>query len=158
MKIFFLGSEVPSNRKLLLEQGVKNFGFSYYRAFKRGFPKTKVFSLHDYFPEDASIILHPGISEMKDLDQREVEEIAADYQDFVVTHLDNLTSFVEFDAPQMGDAWLESQRAFWSQAEEKFWPIWKPERSMENSWIWLRISLRSPWVRTTRTPTRLPGR
>ena len=130
MRIFYLGAEVPSNRKLLVNRGVTTFGFSYFRALKRGFPKTKMFEFNDYFPSESSIVVHPGVSEMKGLNKEEVERLAADYQDFVVTHLDRVTAFVEFDADQMGDAWIDTQRAFWNQAGEKFWPVWKPEKSM----------------------------
>lgn len=120
MKIVYLGSEVPSNRKLLLDMGTAAFGFSYARAAKRGFPKTKSFSFRDYYPEDSLIVVHPGLTEITD----DLDRWAADYQDFVVTHLDDIAGFVEFNHPAAPPQWVEDQRGFWEQAGEKFWPLW----------------------------------
>lgn len=121
MRLIYTGAEVGSNRTLLEGMGVRTFGWSYMRARKRGFPKSKVFSFKDYFPEGSVIVVHPGISEIQ---PGEVEEIAADYQDFIVTTLDEITAFVEFQHPSLDPKWTESQRGFWEQADEKFWPIW----------------------------------
>ena len=119
-RILYLGSEVPSNRKLLAEAGVTHFGWSYMRARKRGFPKTKRYAFGDYYAEDAVVVVHPGTSEV---DPGEAESIAADYQDFVVDHLDEIDAFVEFDCPALGDRWREQQRAFWEEVGDKFWPV-----------------------------------
>lgn len=60
MRVVYLGSEVPSNRLILEECGVKDFGFSFYRAWKRGLPKTKPYDLMDYFPEGSRIYVYNG--------------------------------------------------------------------------------------------------
>lgn len=129
MRLIYLGAEVPSNRKLLLEQGVRNFGFSYIRAKKRGFPKTKKFSFGDYFPEGSQIIVHPGVSEIDKASPSaaEIEDLMADYQDFVVTNLDEIAAFVEFDAESISPQLAVNQRLFFSQAGPKFWPVWRQE-------------------------------
>lgn len=126
MKIIFLGSEVPSNRKLLIEQGVTHFGFSFLRAKKRGFPKTKRFSFWDYYPDNSKIVVHPGISEIKGSVQ-EVLDLAADYQDFIVQNVEDVAGFVEFDYPELGEEFLSNQRNFFAEADN-FWPVWNPER------------------------------
>ena len=61
MKIFYMGAEVPSNRLLLGSAGARAVGFSYWRASRRGLPKTKTYLLSNYFPEDMEILVHPGI-------------------------------------------------------------------------------------------------
>jgi hypothetical protein len=127
VRLIYLGAEVPSNRKLLLESGVKAVGFSYLRALKRGFPKTKAFSFDDYFPEDCLILVHPGITEKMDGD---LEKLAADYQDFVVEHIDRIDGFVEFDAPSLGMRWRDQQRRFFEEAGPKFWPVWSSDQGM----------------------------
>lgn len=129
MKLVFLGAEVPSNRKLLLESGVRSVGFSYMRALKRGFPKTKAFSFDDYFPEDAAIVVHPGVTESMDSD---LEAVAADYQDFVMTHLERIDGFVEFDAPSLGPRWRDQQRRAFADAGPKFWPVWSGQGTPAN--------------------------
>lgn len=124
MKLIYLGAEVPSNRKLLLESGVRAVGFSYLRARKRGFPKTKQFSFDDYFPEDCLVVVHPGITEAADAGEEEIEQVAADYQDFVVSNIDRVEGFVEFYVPSLGPRWRDQQRKFFAEAGPKFWPIW----------------------------------
>lgn len=124
MKLVYLGAEVPSNRKLLLDAGVRTVGFSFLRALKRGFPKTKPFSFKNYFPDDTTVIVHPGLTEKTDGD---LEALAADYQDFITAHIDDIDGFVEFDLPQMGPHWRDQQRAFFAEAGPKFWPVWKAD-------------------------------
>lgn len=120
-RLVYLGSEVPSNRKLLLGMGVQVHGWSYMRAKKRGFPTTKRFSFGDYYPADATIIVHPGTSEVQDAD---AEQVAADYQDFIVEHLDEIDAFVEFDHAALGRHWVALQRPFWEDIGDKFWPVY----------------------------------
>lgn len=130
MRLVYLGAEVPSNRKLLLEAGVRAVGFSYMRALKRGFPKTKEFSFSDYFPEDCLILVHPGITEVTKYAAPELESLAADYQDFVVRNIEQIGAFVEFDLPQMDARWRDQQRRFFEDAGPKYWPVWSPEQGM----------------------------
>ena len=128
MRLVYLGSEVPSNRKILLERGVTRFGFSYFRAKKRGFPKTKRFSFSDYYPSGSLIVVHPGTTEIKE----DFEDAAAEYQDFVVEHIDEIEGFVEFDAPQLGLNWRDQQRRFFADAGPKFWPVWSGQGTPAN--------------------------
>lgn len=131
MRLIYLGAEVGSNRTLLEGMGVRTFGWSYMRARKRGFPKTKEFSFRDYFPEGAIIVVHPGISEIKGDNALTVEQVAADYQDFIVSHADEITAFIEFNHPSMSSEWRREQRSFWEQAEEQYWPVWDGTRPAE---------------------------
>jgi hypothetical protein len=128
VRIAYLGSEVPSNRQRLLESGVTAFGWSYMRAKKRGFPKTKRYTFSDYYPDGSLLIVHPGISEIPD---DLVDEAAVEYEHFIVEHIDEITGFVEFNHPAQTQQWREQQRRFWEQAGEKFWPVWDGTRPGE---------------------------
>lgn len=66
MNIVYLGAEVPSNRLILEDCGVRHFGFSFYRAWKRGLPKTKNYQLSDYFPDASLIYVYDGSPEEMD--------------------------------------------------------------------------------------------
>lgn len=130
MRLIYLGAEVPSNRTLLLESGVRAVGFSYLRAKKRGFPKTKAFEFSNYFPEDCMIVVHPGLTETAKMSATELNDLAAEYQDFVVERVDEVDAFVEFDAPQLGAHWRNQQRKFFEDAGPKFWPVWHSGESL----------------------------
>lgn len=73
MRIVYLGSDVPSNRGILEEAGVQNVGFSFWRAFKRGLPKNKSFSLAERFNESMNIYVYSGHP------KEDSTEIPADY-------------------------------------------------------------------------------
>lgn len=81
MKVIYLGSDVPSNRVILEEAGVQNVGFSFWRAYKRGLPKTKNYTLSDYFPDSMNIYAYSG--HPKD------EEIPEEYEDLYSDFIDN---------------------------------------------------------------------
>lgn len=122
--LVYSGSEVPSNRVLLEKMGVTHFGFSYDNARKRGFPKTKQYLLSDHFDPSAKVYVTSGLLPTVPGSISELENYAADYQDFIVANLDFIAGFTEFDAFVLGTRWLEDQRVFWSEAEDKFWPVW----------------------------------
>ena len=128
MKLIYLGAEVPSNRHLLHQQGVVRYGWSYLRAKSRGFPKTKVYTFSDYFESGSQIMVHPGIHEATG----DIQKLAADYQDFIIAHLDEIDAFVEFDHPSLPTEWVERQRQFWEPEGCKFWPIWNPDKGVRD--------------------------
>ena len=118
-RIVFLGAEVPSNRRLLQGMGAEVFGWSYARARKRGFPKTKPYSFPAFFPENSRIVVHPGTTEVTS----GFDQFAADYAEFVASHLDEIDAFVEFDHPALPQSAREDQRRYWEQADDRFWPV-----------------------------------
>lgn len=100
---------------------------SFARIVKRGMPKTKSWLVAERFDQDVTVVATPGVSETKNFGTRELEEFAANYQEWVIENEDRLAGFVEFDPPQLGPDWIRSQRGFWLEAGEKFWPVWNPE-------------------------------
>ena len=126
MRIIYLGAEVGSNRTILESMGVKAMGVSYARIVKRGMPKTKSWLVSERFDSDVLVVANPGVSETKNMGVSELENFAAGYQDWIIENEDRLAGFVEFNPPQLGHSWVQSQRPFWLEAGDKFWPVWDP--------------------------------
>ena len=129
MKIIYLGAEVPSNRILLGSAGARSVGVSYWRLMKRGLPKTKIYLLESYFPEDMEILVHPGIPRTQEISRTELEEFAADYEEFIVNNVDRLTQFTEINHFQVSPDFVRDQReTVWAEMPPaKFLPVWNPQ-------------------------------
>ena len=118
MNIVFMGGEVPSHRTLLASAGAKHISVNYFRLVKRGLPKTKDYILKDRFPEDVMIYVDGGGHQINDLNltQRELEEYAANYQDFIAINEDRIHLATELDATALGPNWINHQRrTFWEE-------------------------------------------
>lgn len=126
MKLIYLGADVPSNRTILEEADVIDVGVSYWRLFKRGFPKTKQYLLSSYFNESMRINVHAGVPAHLELAAAELEAIAADYETFIATNIERIDSFTEFDHPHLSTEFIEQQRkTCWAQVPEgKLWVVW----------------------------------
>ena len=125
--LIFNGAEIPSNRLLLLDNGVKSIGISFWGLHKRGLPKTKAYLLSEKYPEDVSIYVDSGsIQATKSgLSESELIDYAADYQDFVTVNSEYLQGATEFTHPKLGPSWESIQRnTFWSQMSWLHWPVW----------------------------------
>lgn len=129
MKLFYLGAEVPSNRLLLGSAGATSVGFSYWRASKRGLPKTKTYLLANYFPEDMKILVHPGIPRAQELERVALEEFAADYEEFIMNNITRITYFTEISHRQVSTDFIRDQRdTVWAEVPPgKFLPVWRTE-------------------------------
>ena len=129
MKIIYLGAEVPSNRVLLGAAGAKYVGVSYWRLTKRGLPKTKLYLLKNYFPEDMEILVHPGIPRTQEITRTELEEFAADYEEFIVNNIERITQFTEINHFQVSPDFVRDQReTVWAaMPPAKFLPVWSHE-------------------------------
>ena len=133
MNIVFMGGEVPSHRILLADAGVKHIGVNYYRLMKRGLPKTKDYLLSEKFPDDVKIYVDGGGHQINDLNltERELEEYAADYQDWVAINADRIDFATELDARALGPNWINHQRkTFWEDfGPERFSVVWHQDTS-----------------------------
>lgn len=129
MRIIYLGAEVPSNRTILESTTARNVGVSFWRLKARGLPKSG-YLLKNYFADDFSINVHPGIPKDKQLAAEDLEAFAAEYEDFVANNIDRLTVFTEINGPWVDPTFVEQQRrTCWSQVPpSKFQPIWEPSR------------------------------
>jgi len=131
MNIVFMGGEVPSHRILLTNMDVKHVSVNYYRLVKRGLPKTKQYLLAERFPEDVKIYVDGGGHNLNDLNmtERELEEYAADYQDFLAINADRITMATELDAKALGQNWINYQRKTFGEefGLDKYAVVWHQE-------------------------------
>lgn len=129
MSIVFLGGEIPSNRKILLDMGVKHIGVNFWGLSRRGLPKTKDYLLGERYPEDVRIYVDGGASkaDKANLSYRELEDYVANFQDWVAINYDRIYSVIEFDSKTLGKSWVEEERKnFGWELGDKYWPIWEP--------------------------------
>jgi len=131
MNIVFMGGEVPSHRTLLTSVGAKHISINYWRLVKRGLPKTKDYILADRFPDDVKIYLDGGGHNVNDLNmtERELEDYAADYQDFLAINADRITMATELDAKALGSTWINYQRKTFGEefGLDKYAVVWHQE-------------------------------
>ena len=131
MRIIYLGAEVPSNRKLLESTSVREVGFSFWRIRERGLPTTKPYLLENYFSEDFSINVYPGIPEGANLSDEDLHTFAAEYESFIANNIDRLTIFNEVS--EINPAFvMEQRRTVWREVPPgKFQPVWDPKSGLE---------------------------
>jgi hypothetical protein len=101
-------------------------GVSYWRLTRRGLPKTKAYLLSNYFNDDMKIFVHAGIPRTEQLTRPELEQFAADYEEFVANNIDRINMFSELTHPSLSQEFVESQRkTCWAEVPPaKFLPIW----------------------------------
>jgi len=128
MKIIFSGVEVGSNRTLLEGQKVTYMGLNYWGLRKRGLPKTKNWLISEHFDADIKVVIESGApqAEKAGLSKKELLDLAADYQEFLVNNADRAYAFLEFDSIILGYDWVEEQRSFFSN-DPKLWVVWHQE-------------------------------
>lgn len=129
------GAEKPSHRVILDAMGVERQGFSFWRAKQRGFPKTKVYRLEEYFEDSTAIYVDSGWAqaEKADLSEGELDQYVNEYHEFLTNNVDRITGATEFHVKTLGITWLEEVRA---SLIDKFgptiWPIWHPTDGILN--------------------------
>ena len=128
MKLIYLGAEVPSNRTLLETTGATHVGVSFWRLTKRGLPKKSAYLLKNYFNDSFYIYVYPGIPKDVVLTAEQLEEFAAEYEEFVANNMDRLNVFSEITGDSVDSEFVRDQRrAAWSQVPPgKFLPVWDP--------------------------------
>lgn len=126
MKLIYLGAEVPSNRTLLESTGATHVGVSFWRLQKRGLPKKNAYLLKNYFNDAFYIYVYPGIPKDVALSPEELEEFAAEYEEFIANNMDRLNVFSEITGPSTDSEFIRDQRrSAWSQVPPgKFLPVW----------------------------------
>lgn len=128
MTIIFGGAEIPSNRLLLLNNGVTHISLSYWGLRKRGLPKTKEYLLSEKFPDGVRVYVESGGPQVDaaSLGLDDLHEYAADYEHFLTVNEDRISGATEIDAVSLGQRFAAEQRStFWSDfGEDRFWPIW----------------------------------
>lgn len=123
--LIFMGTEIPSNRTLLERNGVTNVMISYWGLRKRGLPKTKAYLIGEQFESHLKVWVDSGASQadQANLSRRELEEYAADYEEFIALNYDRIEGWVEFDSQVLGLPWIVQQRAAFEN-DPKMWVVW----------------------------------
>lgn len=123
--IIFGGVEIPSNRTLLERNNVKNVMLNYWGLKKRGLPKTKIYLISEHFTSDTKVWVDSGATQADKagMTLRQLEEYAADYQEFVANNYDRIEGWVEFDSQVLGFDWILDQRDA-LDPDGKMWVVW----------------------------------
>jgi hypothetical protein len=135
--IVFSGVEIPSNRTLLERVGAKNVMLNYWGLRKRGLPKTKPYLIAEHFLPDMKVWVDSGAvqADKANLSKQELEEYAADYQDFIAFNYDRIEGWVEFDSQVMGLPWINQQRAAFEQ-DKKLIVVWHKTYNQKLIYDW----------------------
>lgn len=123
--IIFGGVEIPSNRTLLERNGVQNVMLSYWGLRKRGLPTTKPYLVGEHFLPEMKVWVDSGAvqADKANLSRQELEDYAADYEEFIAMNYDRIEGWVEFDSQVLPFDWVLSQRdAF--ENDPKMWVVW----------------------------------
>lgn len=127
MKLVYLGSEVPSHRKILAESGIKYVGLSFMGLKRRVKHTGNWFACEKYQP-GTHVYLDSGTYSLQrgeELTDVRLRELAAEYYDFASDNIKDLEVVAEFDAQILGHAWLEEQRERYGELfGDKWMPIW----------------------------------
>jgi hypothetical protein len=124
-KIIFGGVEIPSNRTLLEKAGATRVMLNYWGLRKRGLPKTKAYLIGEHFLPEMQVWVDSGATQadQANLSRRELEEYAADYEEFIALNYDRIEGWVEFDSQVLGLPWITQQRAAFEN-DPKMWVVW----------------------------------
>jgi len=129
--IIFGGVEIPSNRTMLERSGVTNVMLNYWGLCKRGLPKTKAYLISEHFLPHMKVWVDSGATQADKagLSQRELEEYAANYEEFVALNYDRIEGWVEFDSQVWGLPKVVQNRAAF-QNDPKMWVVWHDTYNM----------------------------
>lgn len=124
-KVIFGGVEIPSNRTLLEKSGVQNVMLNYWGLRKRGLPKNKAYLIGEHFLPEMKVWVDSGATQADKagLSLRELEDYAAEYEEFIALNYDRIEGWVEFDSQVMGLPWIKQQRAAFEN-DSKLWVVW----------------------------------
>lgn len=103
---------------------------NYWGLRKRGLPKTKAYLIGEHFLPDMKVWVDSGATQADkaNLSQRELEEYAADYEDFIALNYDRIEGWVEFDSQVMGLPWIQKERTAFLN-DPKMWIVWHEKYS-----------------------------
>lgn len=98
---------------------------SYWGLKKRGLPKTKPYLIGEHFYSDMKVWVDSGAKNADDagLSEREMEEYAAEYEEFIALNYDRIEGWVEFDSQKWGLHKIQQNRAAFEN-DPKMWVVW----------------------------------
>jgi len=135
--LIFSGVEIPSNRTLLERSGVQHVMLNYWGLCKRGLPKTKDYLIGEYFEKGMKVWVDSGATQADKakLSQRELENYAANYQDFVAMNYDRIEGWVEFDSQDWGLPRIQQERRAFEN-DPKMWVVWHETYNVSLLQVW----------------------
>ena len=124
-RVIFGGVEIPSNRTLLEKSGVQHVMLNYWGLRKRGLPKNKAYLIGEHFLPEMKVWVDSGATQADkaNLSRRELEDYAAEYEEFIALNYDRIEGWVEFDSQVMGLPWIKQQRVAFEN-DQKLWVVW----------------------------------
>jgi len=134
--IYYQGSELPTYRNHILNNGIKSSSLSYLGLRKRT-KFTKPWLVSKYFPEDHHLFVDSGCQTLNNAKEEkytndELHTIALHYYGWIHQNIGNIEMFSEFDARQLGRGFLQEQRDSLRDIEfDKFLPIWNAEEGID---------------------------
>lgn len=143
-----MGVEIPSNRTLLESAGVDTVMLNYWGLKKRGLPKTKAYLIGEHFLPHMKVWVDSGATQADkaNLSKRELEEYAADYEEFIAYNYDRIEGFTEFDSQTLGLHDIVKNRAVYEN-DPKLWVVWHEDYSIPllEDWAaeWKNIAISS---------------
>lgn len=132
MIIYYMGSELPTYRRYILENGVTTSSLSYMGLRKRT-KFTNPWLVSKYFPKGHRLFVDSGCqtlnsSKEEKYSDEELKVICEQYYSWVGQNLEDIQMFSEFDALQLGGEYLRAIRKTLSEEmSAKVLPIWHSE-------------------------------
>jgi hypothetical protein len=98
---------------------------SYWGLRKRGLPKTKAYLVGEHFLPEMKVWVDSGSvqADKAGWSISELENYAADYEEFIALNYDRIEGWVEFDSQVLGLNWIKNQRAAFEN-DPKMWVVW----------------------------------
>jgi hypothetical protein len=98
---------------------------NYWGLKKRGLPKNKAYLIGEHFLPEMKVWVDSGATQADKagLSLRELEDYAAEYEEFIALNYDRIEGWVEFDSQVMGLPWIKQQRAAFEN-DSKLWVVW----------------------------------
>lgn len=123
--MIFGGVEIPSNRTLLEKAGAQHVILNYWGLRKRGLPKTKQYLISEQFLPDMKVWVDSGATQADkaNLSIRELEDYAADYEEFIAFNYDRIEGWLEFDSQVWGLPRIKQNRAAFEN-DPKMFVVW----------------------------------
>ncbi|MEV4575972.1 hypothetical protein AB0K16_22270 [Nonomuraea jabiensis] len=122
LKLFFLGSEIPTHRSFLAEQLVTDVGISFV-GLSRRVKFAKPWIIADKYPDFQNVLLDSGgYSIRANPEKYDLDDLAAKYLDFVELNVDRVELVTDWDVP---DTPLRARLS--ELAGDKFMPVWHQE-------------------------------
>jgi len=98
---------------------------NYWGLRKRGLPKNKAYLIGEHFLPEMKVWVDSGATQADkaNLSKRELEDYAAEYEEFIALNYDRIEGWVEFDSQVMGLPWIKQQRVAFEN-DSKLWVVW----------------------------------